>query len=387
MVEAVTYRLGGHYFGDVGKYRPENELEGYRDPIDVLEARLDPSAVQQIRQRATGEVQHAAEAALNGPIPSARPHLQQPLRGVNMMTTPTPDDAATDGAQRTKKLRYQQAIGLAIEEEMKRDSRVFAMGQDLTSLGGQFGLSRGLIDSFTENRVRDTGVVETFMVGSACGAALGGAVPVVDITFSDFMFIAGDEIFNKLAKWRFMHGGHPNELPVTVIAGTGVLGGSGAEHNSSLEAHLLHNPGLKVVVPSTPADVKGLLKSSIRDPDPVIFMPNKGLFFTRGEVPARRGLHHPAGSSGQCVREGTDATVITYSGSVPVVLEAAERLEADGTNIEVIDLRTIVPLDWDTVFASVEKTGRAMIVHEAVTTGGVGAEIAARAPGSASSIG
>ena len=139
------------------------------------------------------------------------------------MTTLTPGDPSKTDGRATKKLRYQQAIGLAIEEEMKRDSRVFAMGQDLTSLGGQFGLSRGLIDSFTENRVRDTGVVETFMVGSACGAALGGAIPVVDITFSDFMFIAGDEIFNKLAKWRFMHGGQPNELPVTVIAGTGVL--------------------------------------------------------------------------------------------------------------------------------------------------------------------
>jgi pyruvate dehydrogenase E1 component beta subunit len=277
----------------------------------------------------------------------------------------------------TKKLRYQQAIGLAIEEEMRRDERVFAMGQDLTSLGGQFGLSRGLIDAFGENRVRDTGVVETFMVGAACGAAIGGAVPVVDITFSDFMFIAGDEIFNKLAKWRFMHGGTPNELPVTVIAGTGVLGGSGAEHNSSLEAHLLHNPGLKVVVPSTPADVKGLLKSSIRDPDPVIFMPNKGLFFSRGEVPLDDDYTIPLGVA-SVRREGDRATIITYSGSVPIVLEAADRLASEGIEVEVIDLRTIVPLDWDAVFASVERTGRAMVVHEAVTTGGVGAEIVAR---------
>lgn len=277
----------------------------------------------------------------------------------------------------TKKLRYQQAIGLAIEEEMRRDSRVFAMGQDLTSLGGQFGLSRGLIDHFGEDRVRDTGVVETFMIGSACGAALGGAVPIVDITFSDFLFIAGDEVFNKLAKWRFMHGGHPNELPVTVIAGTGVLGGSGAEHNSSLEAHLMHNPGLKVAVPSTPADVKGLLKAAIRDPDPVIFMPNKGLFFTRGEVPLDEDFVIPLGQAA-IKREGSQATVITYSGSVPVVLEAVEQLAAQGIDVEVIDLRTIVPLDWDTVFNSVAKTGRAMVVHEAVTTGGVGAEIAAR---------
>ncbi len=279
--------------------------------------------------------------------------------------------------KQTKKLRYQQAIGLAIEEEMARDPRVFAMGQDLTSLGGQFGLSRGLIDKFSKDRVRDTGVVETFMIGSACGAAIGGAVPVVDITFSDFLFIAGDEVFNKLAKWRFMHGGHPNELPVTVIAGTGVLGGSGAEHNSSLEAHLLHNPGLKVAVPSTPADVKGMLKAAIRDPDPVIFMPNKGMFFTRGEVPLDPDFIVPLGQAA-IRREGADATVVTYSGSVPVVLEAAEVLAAEGIDIEVVDLRSIVPLDWDTVFASVSKTGRAMVVHEACLTGGVGAEVTAR---------
>ncbi len=279
--------------------------------------------------------------------------------------------------KQVKKLRYQQAIGLAIEEEMARDPRVFAMGQDLTTLGGQFGLSRGLIDKFSESRVRDTGVVETFMIGAAVGAGLGGAVPVVDITFSDFLFIAGDEVFNKLAKWRFMHGGKPNELPVTVIAGTGVLGGSGAEHNSSLEAHLLHNPGLKVAVPSTPADVKGMLKASIRDPDPVIFMPNKGMFFTRGEVPLDTDFVVPLGKAATR-REGTDATVVTYSGSVPIVLEAAEQLAAVGVDVEVIDLRSIVPMDWDAIMASVEKTGRLMVVHEACLTGGVGAEITAR---------
>src|SRR3954465_7232174 len=260
--------------------------------------------------------------------------------------------SATTTNGSTTKLRYQQCIGLAIEEEMLRDPRVFAMGQDLTTIGGQFGLSRGLIDKFGENKVRDTGVVETFMIGGACGAAIGGAVPVVDITFSDFLFIAGDEVFNKLAKWRFMHGGHPHELPVTVIAGTGILGGSGAEHNSSIEAHMLHNPGLKVVVPSTPADVKGLLKSSIRDPDPVIFMPNKGMFFQSGQVPDDPEFVIPLGEA-SIPRAGTSATVITYSGSVPVVLEAAERLATEGIDLEVIDLRTVVPLDWDTVFESV----------------------------------
>lgn len=285
--------------------------------------------------------------------------------------------ATMDRAPASKKMRYQQCIGLAIEYEMVRDERVFAMGQDLTTLGGQFGLSRGLIDKFGHNRVRDTGVVETFMVGAACGAAIGGAVPVVDITFSDFMFIAGDEIFNKLAKWRFMHGGQPNELPVTVIAGTGILGGSGAEHNSSLEAHVLHNPGLKLVLPSSPADVLGLLRSSIRDPDPVIFMPNKGLFFTRGLVPTDPEFIIPLGQAAR-LRDGSAATVITYSGSVPKVIEASEQLAAEGIDVEVIDLRTLVPLDWETVSLSVSKTRRAMIVHEACRTGGVGAELAAR---------
>jgi pyruvate dehydrogenase E1 component beta subunit len=285
--------------------------------------------------------------------------------------------SATTTNGSTTKLRYQQCIGLAIEEEMLRDERVFAMGQDITTLGGQFGLSKALMGKFGDNRVRDTAINETFMIGGACGAAIGGAVPVVDITFSDFLFIAGDEVFNKLAKWRFMHGGHPNELPVTVIAGTGILGGSGAEHNSSIEAHMLHNPGLKVVVPSTPADVKGLLKTAIRDPDPVIFMPNKGMFFQSGQVPDDPDFTIPFGEAAT-PREGTSATVVTYSGSVPIVLEAAERLAPEGIDLEVIDLRTLVPLDWDTVLESVRKTNRLMIVHEACRTGGVGAEIAAR---------
>ena len=277
----------------------------------------------------------------------------------------------------TTTMRYQQALGLAIEEEMLRDERVFAIGQDLTTIGGQFGLSKNLIERFGDNRVLDTGIVETFMVGGACGAAIGGAVPIVDITFSDMSFIAGDEILNKLAKWRFMHGGHPKELAVTIIMGNGIMTGGGAEHSSSVEAHYFHNPGLKLVAPWSPADVKGLLKTAIRDPNPVIFMGNLSLFFSRGEVPEDPDFTIPLGQAA-IRREGTTATVVTYSGSVGAVLEAAERAATEGNELEVIDLRSLVPLDWDTVFESVRKTNRAMIVHEAPRTGGVGAEIAAR---------
>ena len=251
------------------------------------------------------------------------------------------------------------------------------MGQDITTLGGQFGLSKALMGKFGENRVRDTAINETFMIGGACGAAIGGAVPVVDITFSDFLFIAGDEVFNKLAKWRFMHGGHPNELPVTVIAGTGILGGSGAEHNSSIEAHMLHNPGLKVVVPSTPADVKGLLKTAIRDPDPVIFMPNKGMYLPERAGPGRPRFTIPFGEAATR-RERHVGHRCHLQRQRAGRARGRRAARPQGIDLEVIDLRTLVPLDWDASTSRCARPTALMIVHEACRTGGVGAEIAAR---------
>ena len=178
--------------------------------------------------------------------------------------------------------------------------------------------------------MRDTAINETFMIGGACGAAIGGAVPVVDITFSDFLFIAGDEVFNKLAKWRFMHGGHPNELPVTVIAGTGILGGSGAEHNSSIEAHMLHNPGLKVVVPSTPADVKGLLKTVDPRSRPGHLHAQQGHVLPERPGSGRPGLHDPARRGrGPAHRHLGHRDHLQRQR--PVVLEAAERLAPQGS--------------------------------------------------------
>jgi pyruvate/2-oxoglutarate/acetoin dehydrogenase E1 component len=200
--------------------------------------------------------------------------------------------------------------------------------------------------------------------------------PIVNMGFGDFALIAGDEIYQKLAKWRYMHGGKFT-LSAVVIMPFGSMGGAGPEHSSSLEVLGMHFPGLKVVIPSTPADAKGLLKTAIRDPNPVLFHSINTLSFTRGDVPVSDEFVIPFGQAA-VRRAGTTTSVITYGSMVQPCLDVAAKLAAEGIDLEVIDLRTLVPLDWDTVLRSVRKTHRAMIVHEAVRTAGAGAEIAAR---------
>ena len=273
-------------------------------------------------------------------------------------------------------INYAWAINQALAEEMRRDERVWMMGQDIGRMGGVFGVTRGLFEEFGSLRVRDTAINETFIVGGAAGAAMTGTVPVVELQFADFLYIAADEIFHKLAKWRYMHGGTLT-LPVVVRLPTGVLGGAGAEHSQSLEAVAMHTPGLKVVLPSNPSDAKGLLKTAIRDPNPVLFFEHKGLYRAKGEVPGGEEHLVPFGQAA-IVRGGRDLTVVATGLMFGRALEAADRLAADGIELEVIDPRTIVPLDMETIVASVERTSRALIVHEAVRTAGVGAEIAAR---------
>jgi acetoin:2,6-dichlorophenolindophenol oxidoreductase subunit beta len=276
----------------------------------------------------------------------------------------------------TQTINYAWAINQALAEEMRRDERVWMMGQDIGRMGGVFGVTRGLFEEFGSLRVRDTAINETFIVGGAAGAAMTGTVPVVELQFADFLYIAADEIFHKLAKWRYMHGGRLT-LPVVVRLPTGVLGGAGAEHSQSLEAVAMHTPGLKVVLPSNPSDAKGLLKTAIRDPNPVLFFEHKGLYRVKGEVPDGEEHLVPFGQAA-IVRGGRDLTVVATGLMVGRALEAADRLAADGIELEVIDPRTIVPLDMETIVSSVERTSRALIVHEAVRTAGAGAEIAAR---------
>jgi pyruvate dehydrogenase E1 component beta subunit len=279
-------------------------------------------------------------------------------------------------ALETTELTYAGALNLALAEEMRRDGRVWLMGQDIGVMGGVFGVTRGLLDEFGEERVRDTAIVETFIVGGAAGAAMTGTVPVVELQFADFLFIAGDEVLNKLAKWRYMHGGRL-QLPVVVRAPMGVLGGVGAEHSQCPEAMLLNTPGLKIAIPSTPADAKGLLKSAIRDPNPVIFLEHKGLYRVKADVPTDPEYLVPLGLA-SVARTGTDVTIVATGMMVGRSLEAAERLAAEGIEAEVVDPRTLVPFDLDTIALSVRKTAKVMVVHEAPRTGGAGAEIAAR---------
>lgn len=274
-----------------------------------------------------------------------------------------------------RNISFSQATLEAMQEEMRRDERVFIMGEDIASQGGIFGQFKGLPKEFGLERVRDTPISETAIVGSGIGAALAGAVPVIDMHFADFIGVAMDEVLNQMAKIRYMFGGQ-GTLPLVLRAPDGVTQSAAAQHSQSLEALFLHIPGLKVVIPSNPADAKGLLKAAIRDQNPVIYFEHKQLFNQKGPVPDGEILT-PIGKAA-VVREGKDVTIVSYSAMLGKCLEATSQLSTHhGIEAEVIDLRTIVPMDLDTIYESVKKTHRLVIAHEAVKTGGVGGEIAA----------
>jgi pyruvate/2-oxoglutarate/acetoin dehydrogenase E1 component len=274
-----------------------------------------------------------------------------------------------------RNITFSEATLEAMREEMRRDERVFLMGEDIASQGGIFGQFKDLPKEFGLERVRDTPISETAIVGAGVGAALAGAVPVVDMHFADFIGVAMDEVLNQMAKIRYMFGGQ-GTLPLVLRAPDGVTQSAAAQHSQSLEAWFLHIPGIKVVIPSNPADAKGLLKAAIRDPNPVIYFEHKDLFRKKGPVPEGEYLT-PIGKAA-VVREGKDVTIVSYSAMLGKCLQAAEKLQAEhGVDAEVIDLRTIVPMDKETIYSSVKKTHRLVVAHEAVKVGGVGGEIAA----------
>ncbi len=271
-------------------------------------------------------------------------------------------------------LRYIDGIQQALREEMSTDATIRVLGEDVT-LGGPFGATKGLVEEFGESRIINTPISEATIVGMAVGAAVRGLRPLLEIMFIDFSTLGMDHLVNHAAKLHYMTGGQL-EVPLTIRATGGVGGGYGAHHSQSLEAWFTHVPGLKVVAPFSPADAKGLLKSSIRDNNPVLFLEHRGLYWSRGEDLAADEII-PLGQAA-IRRPGKHITVLAVSKMVGVALKAAEKLAEDGIDAEVIDPRTLAPLDLDTIVASVRKTGHLVIAHEAVETGGIGAEIAAR---------
>ena len=271
-------------------------------------------------------------------------------------------------------ITYAQALNEAMAGEMARDPGVFIMGEDIAEPGGMFTVTRGLLQMFGADRVIDAPIAENGFLGLGVGAAIAGMRPIIELMFIDFALLAADQILNQATKMSFLSGGQAR-VPLTIRTQQGIVGGGGAQHSQSLEALFASVPGLAIAMPAIPADAKGLLTAAIRSNDPVMVIEHKGLYFSKGEVP--EGDHVvPLGSA--VVRySGTDVTVVAYSGAVRVALEAAEQLKTEGISVEVVDLRTIVPLDLATIVSSVEKTGRLVVAHESSVFGGMGGEIVA----------
>lgn len=270
---------------------------------------------------------------------------------------------------------YLEAIREALVEEMRRDPKVFVLGEDVGAYGGAFGVTQGLFEEFGEMRVVDTPISESAIVGVSIGASQRGYRPVAEMQFADFITCAFDQIVNQAATLRFRNGGRAS-VPIVIRAPSGGNVSGGLYHSQNPEAWFVHRPGLKVVAPSTAFDAKGLLKAAIRDDNPVLYMEHKYLYRrVKGPVPEGDEIV-PIGVAA-VRREGSDVTLLTYGAMVAPSLEAADRLAKEGVEVEVIDLRTLLPFDKAAIFASVEKTSRALIVHEDVKTLGIGAEISA----------
>jgi pyruvate/2-oxoglutarate/acetoin dehydrogenase E1 component len=272
-------------------------------------------------------------------------------------------------------LTYAQALNQALRQEMRADPTVFLMGEDIGHHGGIFTVTKGLWEEFGSERVRDTPISESGFVGLGIGAAMAGMRPVVELLFMDFALVAADQIVNQAAKLRYMAGGTVS-IPIVIRGQQGGGRGNGAQHSQSFESWFAQVPGLIVVAPSTPADAKGLLTSAIRENNPVLFIEHKLLYFTRGEVPEEE-YAIPLGKA-EVKRAGSDVTIVTYSRMLLYALQAAEELAEKGIEAEVIDLRTIEPLDMDPILESVRGTRRLLVVHESHTNCGIGAEIIAR---------
>ena len=277
------------------------------------------------------------------------------------------------GNDRNREIMYREALNEALQEEMRRDKTIFVMGEGIAERGGSYKVTVGLLDEFGPLRVLDTPIAEASFTGAGVGAAITGMRPVVEILFIDFTLLILDQIVNQAAKYKFMSGGK-GKVPMVLRTQGGSGNGLAAQHSQSLEAWFYHVPGLKVVMPSTPYDAKGLLKSAIRDDDPVIFIEHKLLYMAKGHVP--EGDYTIELGKGDIKRPGKDVTIVAWSNMVPRSLSAAEKLAQEEIDVEVVDPRTLSPLDKDIILESVRKTHNLLIVQEAVRRGGVASDIA-----------
>ena len=375
LIEAVTMRMHGHAAHDDMKYVPKEQVEEWRakDPIDRQVRRLEAIGVdvQAVRDEVKATIEAAVEEALKAPMPDPdtatdrlfadEPALledgQAPWSGFQGdLTMPT--------------MTYLQAISDAMREEMRADERVFVMGEDIGVFGGAFKVTDGFIDEFGPNRVMDTPLAESGIIGTAIGAAVEGMRPITEMQFADFISCGFDQLVNVAGKTYYRMGLSVN-ITVRLPSGGGFSGGP--YHSQNPEAWFMHSPGLKVVAPSTAEDAKGLLITAVRDPNPVVFMEHKHLYRrVKGEVPD--GTYETPFTA-RVAREGTDLVVITYGAMVHTALEATEDL--DGASVEVLDLRSLVPLDEEAILASVRKCSKVVIVDEANMTCAAGAQVAA----------
>jgi len=373
MVEADTYRWHGHYEGDPERYRSVEATEEQKQNDPLLRTRRQLVA-RGVSEADIAEREAHVDRRLDQALAAARAAPPPPdstvLHHVRTPVTPPPEPPTPTGEE----YRVMDAVRSALEYELQHDDDVVLAGVDVGASGNVFGLTRGLQERWPE-RVRDTPISETAVMGVAVGASMAGLRPVVELMYVDFVGVCFDQLLNQAAKLRFMTGGHA-QLPMVVRTQFGAGRSSGSQHSQSLEALLAHVPGLTVVMPSTPADTYGLLRAAIRDPNPVVFIENRLLYGRKGPRPSPEHLI-PLGKAA-VVRPGRDVTVVSMSRLVLETLAVADELAAGaGVDAEVIDLRTIAPLDTDTVLRSVERTGRLLVVHEAVRDFGIGAEIAA----------
>ena len=380
-IEANTYRFRAHSMFDAELYREKSEVEDWkhRDPIGIFFEYLKENDLANdddlttLEEQVEAEINEAVEFAENGTWESP----EELTRWVYSEEAPeeTYPLMSAGTSTETVGMTYREAVRDALHQALVTDERVFLMGEDVGRYGGCFAVSKGLFDEFGPERIRDTPLAESVFTGAGIGAALSGMRPIVEVMTCNFSMLAADQILNNAATLLHMSGGQFN-VPVVIRMSTGGGKQLAAQHSHSLEGWYAHIPGIKVITPATVEDARGMLLAALEDPDPVLIFENSLLYNMKGVAPAQGGKVEI--DKAKVMREGTDLTILTYSASLFRSLEAAETLAAEGIDVEVVDLRTLRPLDDETIMASLAKTHRVLIVDEGWRSGGISAEISAR---------